>query len=252
MPGSKRQRDLARRRAERQAARRREAAARRRKQRLVVAGTGIGVLALVLGIFFAVRSNDDETPSANACGYTAREGETSTAGLPEKSEPDTTARTTTVEFDAGTVTFDMLADVAPCTVNSFAHLAAKKFFDGTKCHRVLTEGDFVVQCGDPTATGRGGPGYSFKDENLPQAEGQTYLYPAGTVAMANSGPNTNGSQFFLVVKDSPFPPNYAVFGRITKGLDVLEKFLAAGVAPGTQDAPAQPINIKTFTVAEAA
>ncbi|PXX59255.1 peptidyl-prolyl cis-trans isomerase B (cyclophilin B) [Nocardia tenerifensis] len=119
---------------------------------------------------------------------------------------------------------------APQTVNSFAFLAGEQYFNHTKCHRITTGGIFVLQCGDPTATGTGGPGYRIADENLAGA-----TYPAGTVAMANAGPNTNGSQFFLVYQDSPLPPSYTPFGRITAGLDVLQAVAAAGTKDGSPD-----------------
>ncbi|MFI7002098.1 peptidylprolyl isomerase [Nocardia sp. NPDC050175] len=119
---------------------------------------------------------------------------------------------------------------APQTVNSFAFLSNEQYFNHTRCHRITTNGIFVLQCGDPTATGTGGPGYQIADENLAGA-----TYPAGTVAMANAGPNTNGSQFFLVYKDSPLPPSYTPFGRITGGLDVLQSVAAAGTRDGGPD-----------------
>ena len=111
-------------------------------------------------------------------------------------------------------------------MNSFKHLAEAKYFDGTSCHRLTTDNIFVLQCGDPTGTGSGGPGYQFGDENLPTEGADNY--PAGTVAMANAGPGTNGSQFFLVYKDTQLPPSYTIFGTITKGLDVVQKVADAG------------------------
>jgi peptidyl-prolyl cis-trans isomerase B (cyclophilin B) len=125
------------------------------------------------------------------------------------------------------------AAAAPATVTTIGFLANNKYYDQTVCHRLTTSGIFVVQCGDPTATGAGGPGFSFKDENLPSASGVNY--PKGTVAMANSGPNTNGSQFFLVYQDTTLPPNYTVWGSITKGLDMLEKIAALGTVDGGPD-----------------
>lgn len=105
------------------------------------------------------------------------------------------------------VTLDRAA--APCTAASFESLAAQGYFDGTSCHRLSTSGMFILQCGDPTGTGRGGPGYTFDDELA-----QTTAYPAGTLAMANAGPDTNGSQFFFVYADTDLPPAYTVFGHL--------------------------------------
>jgi peptidyl-prolyl cis-trans isomerase B (cyclophilin B) len=124
----------------------------------------------------------------------------------------------------------MLNSRAPCTVNSFVYLASKNYFSNTRCHRLTTSGIYVLQCGDPTGTGTGGPGYRFSDENLTGA-----TYPANTVAMANSGPNTNGSQFFLVYKNTTLQPNYTPFGTIVAGLSVIQKVAAAGTTNGTGD-----------------
>ncbi|MFG2697116.1 peptidylprolyl isomerase [Kitasatospora sp. NPDC048407] len=129
----------------------------------------------------------------------------------------------TLRTTQGAITFKALTDKAPCTTFSFRFLAERSYYDRTHCHRLTTQRLYVLQCGDPTGTGSGGPGYSFPDENL---EGATY--PAGTVAMANAGPDTNGSQFFIVWKDTKLRPNYTPFGRITGGLDVLQKIAAGG------------------------
>ncbi|MFB7874734.1 peptidylprolyl isomerase [Nocardia sp. NPDC056064] len=138
--------------------------------------------------------------------------------------------TATLNTTCGPVTVDLDAAAAPRTVNSFVFLAGEDYFDHTRCHRLTTEGIYVLQCGDPTATGRGGPGYQFGDENLAGA-----VYPAGTVAMANAGPGTNGSQFFLVYRDTQLPPNYTPFGRVTGGLDALTTIADAGVVGGGPD-----------------
>lgn len=114
-----------------------------------------------------------------------------------------------MQMGGGPITITLDRSKAPCTVNSFESLAKQGYFDGTACHRLSTQGIWILQCGDPTGTGRGGPGYTFNDEL-----GHTRDYPAGTVAMANSGPNTNGSQFFFVYQDTPLPPQYTVFGTI--------------------------------------
>ena len=153
--------------------------------------------------------------------------------------------TATLQTNCGTITATLDAAAAPHTVNSFAFLAGEQYFDNTRCHRVTTEGIFVLQCGDPTATGTGGPGYQFGDENLAGA-----TYPAGTLAMANSGPNTNGSQFFLVYSDSRLPPNYTPFGKITSGMDVLQNIAAGGTKDGSGDgAPATDIVLGSVTTA---
>jgi len=123
----------------------------------------------------------------------------------------------TIETNVGDIPVTLDADSAPCTVNSFTSLASQGFFDDTECHRLTTAGIFVLQCGDPTATGTGGPGYSFPDE-LTGAES----YSAGTLAMANAGPDTNGSQFFIVYEQSPLPAAYTVFGTVSEeGLEVV-------------------------------
>jgi len=123
----------------------------------------------------------------------------------------------------GAITFQADTTAAPCTTNSFAFLAENGYYNQTHCHRLTTEGIYVLQCGDPTGTGSGGPGYQFPDENLTGA-----TYPAGTVAMANAGPNTNGSQFFICWKDTTLSPAYTPFGQVTSGLKVLQKIAAAG------------------------
>ncbi len=273
MTSSKRQRELARLRAERQAARRRQRALQRRKRTLTVGGVFGLVLLVLLGALLVPKLFDDDdptsvdplaqpsasasgAPSASAapstkpgeCAYTkGGDAGAKSPGLPPTKPVVAGAEKATIVLNSGTVEVDLQPAKAPCTVGSFAFLAGKKFFDGTPCHRVTTgAGLTVVQCGDPTGTGSGGPGYSFKDENLAGA-----TYPRGTVAMANSGPDTNGSQFFLVVKDSQLPPSYIPFGTITGGLDVLDKIIAAGVeGGGTDGKPAAPVTIKSFTVAK--
>jgi peptidyl-prolyl cis-trans isomerase B (cyclophilin B) len=136
---------------------------------------------------------------------------------------------------------DLDADHAPCAVNSFVSLANAGYFTETPCHRLTTEGIFLLQCGDPTGTGSGGPGYRFRDENLPVGHQPTY--PRGTLAMANSGPDSNGSQFFLVYRDTPLDPTYTVFGKVTQGLEVLDGIAAAG-ADSTNGAGDGPPNVE--------
>ncbi|WP_158889092.1 peptidylprolyl isomerase [Amycolatopsis anabasis] len=146
----------------------------------------------------------------------------------------------------GTVTIKLDAARAPRTVNSFVFLANEQYFDHTECHRLTTEIIFLLQCGDPTGTGSGGPGYRFPDENLAGA-----TYPAGTVAMASTGPDTSGSQFFLVYQDSPLPPKYTPFGHVTGGLNVLRNIAAHGTRDGSDDgAPAAEVVLNSVTTAQ--
>ena len=130
-----------------------------------------------------------------------------------------------VEFytSQGMITVRMNTSAAPCTTYSFRFLASRAYYNGTHCHRLTTQNIYVLQCGDPTGTGSGGPGYAFNDENLTGA-----TYPAGTVAMANAGPNTNGSQFFFVWKNTTLSPAYTPFGTVIGGLNVLQRIAAAG------------------------
>jgi peptidyl-prolyl cis-trans isomerase B (cyclophilin B) len=123
----------------------------------------------------------------------------------------------------GTITVRMNTSAAPCTTYSFRFLASQGYYNQTHCHRLTVTGIYVLQCGDPTGTGSGGPGYAFNDENLAGA-----TYPAGTVAMANAGPNTNGSQFFFVWKNTTLSPDYTPFGTVIGGMNVLQRIAAAG------------------------
>ena len=131
--------------------------------------------------------------------------------------------TVDVTTSRGPMTFALDRAKAPCTVNSFRYLAGKKYYDGTPCHRVTTGANFgVLQCGDPGGTGGGGPGYTLRRRGHPDLK-----YTKGVLAMANSGPNTNGSQFFIVYRDTQLP-NYTVFGTVTKGLTVAEAVAKGG------------------------
>ena len=140
-----------------------------------------------------------------------------------------------------------LDPAAPATVASEVFLAQQGFYDATQCHRLTTEGIFVLQCGDPAGDGTGGPGYTVPDENLP-ADGEAN-YPAGTVAMANAGPGTAGSQFFIVYEDTTLPGDYTIWGTVTSGLDIVQEIASVGVADGGSDgSPRQPVFIESATV----
>jgi cyclophilin family peptidyl-prolyl cis-trans isomerase len=151
----------------------------------------------------------------------------------------------TIDTSMGSMKAELFASEAPTTVNNFVFLARQGFYDGVTFHRVIA--NFMIQTGDPTGTGTGGPGYRFNDEPVKRQ------YQRGTLAMANAGPNTNGSQFFIVHKDYPLPPNYTIFGQLTDGLDVLDKIATTPTGPGRggQDTPKTPISITAITISEA-
>ena len=147
--------------------------------------------------------------------------------------------TAVIETTLGNIEFELLDDAAPKTVENFVSLANKGFYSGVIFHRVVP--GFVIQGGDPTGTGTGGPGYKFDDEPV------TMGYARGTVAMANAGPNTNGSQFFVCLADLPqLPPNYSIFGQVVAGLNVVDAIAAAPCGPG--DRPVDPVTMKSVTI----
>ena len=164
------------------------------------------------------------------------------AGITESNKASITFTT-----NQGEIVIETTPSLAPLTVNAIAALAQKNYFDNTICHRLTTEGIFVLQCGDPTGTGTGGPGFNIPDENLPEAVENNY--PAGTVAMANAGPGTSGSQFFLVYQDTTLGPDYTIWGSITSGLDILQTIASAGVVDGGADgAPLTGVTIESTKV----
>ncbi|MGV0742490.1 peptidylprolyl isomerase [Mycolicibacterium sp. XJ870] len=158
--------------------------------------------------------------------------------------------TASITADRGNIGLELANGQAPCTVNNFASLAQQGFFDDTPCHRLTTGSLSVLQCGDPSGSGTGGPGYQFANEYptnqlSDSAQLTPVVYPRGTLAMANAGPGTNGSQFFLVYEDSLLPPAYTVFGTVDNtGLATLDRIAEGGVAGGSQDGePATPVRI---------
>jgi len=166
--------------------------------------------------------------------------------LPEIKKPFVD-RTFTLKTNCGDIQIEADGISAPLTVVSMNYLANKGFFDNSPCHRITTQGIFVLQCGDPSGTGSGGPAWTAPDENLPKGSGN--IYPAGSVAMANSGPNTNGSQFFLVYQDTQFDPNYTIWGKITAGLNIVKAIGAAGVkGGGSVGTPGTKIAIESVIV----
>jgi peptidyl-prolyl cis-trans isomerase B (cyclophilin B) len=232
-----REREYERRRYEKWQQRQAEAHAKQRRQR-VIAGSVAGVIVLGLAVVGIVAAASDGSGSASP---TATSTTTATPGAspsPSLSAPDPSVaqdRTWTgdIAFNSGTVGISLDGHLAPHAVANFTTLAAAGFFDDTKCHRLTTSGIYVLQCGDPTATGNGGPGYTWGPvENAPADN----VYPAGTIAMARSGDDGNsmGSQFFIVYKDSTIPPDsaggYTVFGKVTTGLPVIQAIADAGTA----------------------
>ncbi|BAJ25986.1 MULTISPECIES: peptidylprolyl isomerase [Kitasatospora] len=218
-------------------------------------GAGLTVLAMVsLALSTTGGTASAATPAAGAasaatCTYTPAVPADNFKGIPVfDAQKAAKPYSATLRTSQGQITFQALTDKAPCTTFSFRFLAEKDYYDRTHCHRLTTQRLYVLQCGDPTGTGSGGPGYSFPDENLNGA-----TYPAGTVAMANAGPNTNGSQFFIVWKDTKLSPAYTPFGRVTAGLDVLQKIAAGGEddqnGPG-DGFPTLPVNIRNVGISK--
>jgi peptidyl-prolyl cis-trans isomerase B (cyclophilin B) len=272
-----RQRQRARERHERQREERRQRQSQLRK-RLSIGAIVVLVLGLVAGLSLvfvggstpAAKSKPKATASASAtssaaavaepahhCTYTSNgSGKPS---LPTASPDYNASYTAAINTNLGKIGISLLNSKATCTVNSFAHLAETNFFNNTQCWRVSnSSGLYLLQCGDPNATaksklscssstlGSGGPGYQFADENLTGA-----TYPAGTVAMANGGANTNGSQFFLVFKSTTLPASYTPFGKITSGLDILQNVAKAGTSCTIQaggGVPKKKVIINSVTV----
>ena len=191
-------------------------------------------------------STEESTVSTVSCDYPSDGGQPAKEVDPPPADaPDTGDATAVIATGAGDVDITLGREATPCTVNSFVSLAEQGYFDDTECHRITTQGIFVLQCGDPSATGMGGPGYSFGDE-LTGSE----TYPAGTLAMANAGPDTNGSQFFIVFDDSQLGPDYTVFGTVgADGLKVVQDIAAKGAKGGAPDGPpAEKVTIDAVTV----
>jgi peptidyl-prolyl cis-trans isomerase B (cyclophilin B) len=228
----------------------------------------LAVLAVLASVTLLASCGDDEsstpvagsdessssTPSAEptgtgvSCDYPADPQGASKEVEPPQAEATVTGQvSTTFSTSIGDLRATLDADAAPCTVNSIVSLAQQAYFDGTTCHRLTTSPSFgVLQCGDPTGTGTGGPGYTIPDELE-----QTTAYPAGTLAMANTGQeNSGGSQFFICYVDTDLPPSYTVFGTLDEASTQLVADAAAdGTVEGGQDGtPATAVDIETVTV----
>ena len=189
-------------------------------------------------------------PASVNCTYPASEGAAKPANPPADGQVSAQGQVpATLQTSAGAVGLSLDRALAPCAVNSFTNLIKQGFYDDTPCHRLVTSpGLQVLQCGDPTGQGSGGPGYKFDDEVFDGLQ-----YGRGILAMANSGPNTNGSQFFMIYGDAQLPPEYTVFGSIDAGgLSVLDQ-IAKGGDDGSISAgggkPNTPVTIQSATAA---
>jgi peptidyl-prolyl cis-trans isomerase B (cyclophilin B) len=200
----------------------------------------ITALAIIVGSVILGIGGQTTTPEATPEAAPA-------VDLPNAGITESNKATISFTTNQGEIVIETTPSLAPLTVNAIAALAQKNYFDKTICHRLTTEGIYVLQCGDPTGTGTGGPGFNIPDENLPEAVENNY--PAGTVAMANAGPGTSGSQFFLVYQDTTLGPDYTIWGSITSGLDILQTIASAGVVDGGADgAPATGVTIESTKV----
>lgn len=277
MSPSQRERDYARRRHEKWQERQQAKQVRRRHRRstgVVVTSVlaVVGVLALVFGL---ARAGEPATAPGDAPEAVATDAATDAGSgaagnpcpepavtppaepvqvdaVPDPATAEGRSWTATIGTSCGDVTVELLGEQAPQAVASFIGLANEGFFEGTSCHRLTTQGIYVLQCGDPLGNGQGGPGYRFGPvENAPADD----VYPAGTLAMARVGGDaeSQGSQFFLVYDDSTIPSDaaggYTVFGRVTDGLDVIQQVADGGVSGGTGDGqPARAISIEQVSV----
>ena len=213
--------------------------------------TGSAAVLVLLATLLVACGNEadgeaEEDAATVSCEYRADGTEPAApAELPPDQADGAGAATATLATTAGDVSVELARDKAPCTVNSFVSLAEQGYYDDTPCHRLTTQDIFVLQCGDPTGTGIGGPGYQFADE----LSGEE-TYSAGTLAMANAGPDTNGSQFLMVYDDTPLPPDFTVFGSLDpESLELVARIAEQGTSSGGPDGPpAEPVTIESVTV----
>lgn len=226
-----------------------------RKAHTVKRGIYFGLVVLLVGTLSACSSTPKKsaatpspTPTASAatpstgattlasgieCKETAALGHSPVTITPPNTMTKGRMGTFTLVTNCGNIVIETNGVKAPVTMTALTALATGGYFDASLCHRLTTAGIYVLQCGDPTATGSGGPGFTYQDENLPQQVANNY--PEGTVAMANSGPSTNGSQFFLVYGDTSLGASYTIWGKITSGLNIVKAIAAAGVVGGGSD-----------------
>jgi peptidyl-prolyl cis-trans isomerase B (cyclophilin B) len=213
-------------------------------------------VVLVAGCGSSGSSGKTVTARPPKCSYPVRGHAATAVTVPPGNPPSSNPSTLVISTNDGDIPVTLEPDKAPCAVNSFVSLAQQGYFDNTRCLRLTTQGYYVLQCGDPSGTGNGGPGYSFADELVSNdhrlqpcaSDGSVCTYNSGTIAMANAGPNTNGSQFFLVYGNSQFPPAYTVLGHMdAAGLAVVKAIAAKGIGtvgmgPG-DGSPKDPVTI---------
>ena len=214
------------------------------------------IVATTLSIF-TYKNNDNPTTAKNEGGLGLDQAGVSVMPRSEKeTAPQEDKKNTstqknmqhlvTVETNFGEIQFETYDADAPKTVQNFITLAQKGFYDNLIFHRIIK--GFMIQGGDPQGTGTGGPGYQFEDELNPDTESYKAGYQKGVVAMANAGPNTNGSQFFIMLEENPLPHNYTIFGKVVKGREVVDKI--GLVKTGAGDKPVSKVVMKKVTVVE--
>ncbi len=211
----------------------------------------IVILVIIVAVYFMwPKSPSISLNKDNADRFSTTTSDTKVTALSKSLTASSTQskimHTITLETSKGEIVFQTYDNDAPKTVENFVTLAGKNFYNGVIFHRVIK--GFMIQGGDPTGTGRGGPGYTFADELDPSTDSYKNGYKRGVVAMANAGPDTNGSQFFIMHKDTPLPNNYSIFGHVISGMDVVDAIAESPTAPG--DVPVEKIVINKVTVVE--
>jgi peptidyl-prolyl cis-trans isomerase B (cyclophilin B) len=276
MPTDRQRREAQRRRLKRQQQRRTQQSARHRRNSLIVSVIGVLIVAGIVASVLVATTNDSSTPAAGGsttpttivptpttsvtppptdpypCSWTPSGNAARQVTPPATPTPPKTGKVNMlVSTSEGAMTFQLDRSLAPCAVASFVSLAQQNYYSQTSCHRLTTTGFYVLQCGDPLATGLGGPGYTIPDEATGNEE-----YPAGTIAMARTAnPHSGGSQFFIVYKDSPELQQglgalqYTVFGKVTSGLNVVDKVAAQG-APNGDGKPNLPLTLNSVALVE--
>ncbi len=203
-----------------------------------------GFLILVVGVTATIFTKyNSQVAPMNQDQLSIEQGQDDTMKQPKMTIDKNKKYIAIMNTTEGEITIELNAKQTPVTVNNFVYLAKKKFYDNVIFHRVIK--GFMIQGGDPTGTGSGGPGYRFADEKF---DGE---YTRGTVAMANAGPNTNGSQFFIMHKDNPLPKAYVIFGKVVKGMETVDAIADAPMQPGGEgSSPVNPTKILSVTIQE--